>query len=572
MRRKHLLAVALVAALLHLSPQLHALTYAGDADNLAYDTMHIAGITGSGAIIGVIDTGYARTDHSTFYTSETDTTSRVTKLLYYNGSLTYTGHANGVAGVAAGRGDGEGGYVGVAPGAEVWSASTSGEDNDMRQAYLDMSTPDGEGKRCKIFAVSLASPTADHGLYSIDAFVDWMATERGALVCLGSGNSPDYIAVPGGSYNVLTVGGVTAELNAVTDSSGRGPTLDGRSKPDVVAPSSKLLVPDHVGVDAWYRNPGSYTSASQPFAPGTAALLHQVVEEHGMTWDARVAKVNIMNSATKLAGWTHSNTQPLDNAQGAGMINCEWAVYQTLAGEQSPGDVIGRGWDLATVTGSVSNTYHITNTAKSEFYIAATLNWYRYLSVTDDNLLGHNWHIDKFENLNLYLYRESDCALVAQSTSAIDSVEHIFFHVDQTDTYALTVDLVGPGSRSDNYALAWFTLIPGDANGDGIVDGADLAVWQRHYDPLGLSLPTWVKGDWNFDNIVDGADLALWQQNYNPLGYYEDGDLGDFPTMGETLQSLGVVPGVVPEPATATMLALAASGLACMRRRRRAKR
>jgi hypothetical protein len=38
-------------------------------------------------------------------------------------------------------------------------------------------------------------------------------------------------------------------------------------------------------------------------------------------------------------------------------------------------------------------------------------------------------------------------------------------------------------------------------------------------------------GDWNEDGLVDSADLALWQQNYDPVGH-------------------------TPEPATLALLAL----------------
>ena len=57
-----------------------------------------------------------------------------------------------------------------------------------------------------------------------------------------------------------------------------------------------------------------------------------------------------------------------------------------------------------------------------------------------------------------------------------------------------------------------------DPNGDGKVDGADLAFWQRHYDPLGANDNTWFHGDWNLDGRVDGGDLALWQRGYDPVG------------------------------------------------------
>jgi hypothetical protein len=62
---------------------------------------------------------------------------------------------------------------------------------------------------------------------------------------------------------------------------------------------------------------------------------------------------------------------------------------------------------------------------------------------------------------------------------------------------------------------------PGDANEDGKIDGADLAIWQQNYDPLGLKGDnnTFWKGDWTLDHEISGADLAIWQQNYAPLGY-----------------------------------------------------
>ena len=57
----------------------------------------------------------------------------------------------------------------------------------------------------------------------------------------------------------------------------------------------------------------------------------------------------------------------------------------------------------------------------------------------------------------------------------------------------------------------FYPSLPGDANGDGLVNNADYTVWANHYQqPLsGAS-----NGDFNQDNFVDGIDYAIWLTNY----------------------------------------------------------
>jgi len=57
----------------------------------------------------------------------------------------------------------------------------------------------------------------------------------------------------------------------------------------------------------------------------------------------------------------------------------------------------------------------------------------------------------------------------------------------------------------------------GDANGDGLVNGGDLAIYYLNYDPLGNNNNTFEMGDWNEDGKIDGGDLAIYQQNYKVL-------------------------------------------------------
>lgn len=56
-------------------------------------------------------------------------------------------------------------------------------------------------------------------------------------------------------------------------------------------------------------------------------------------------------------------------------------------------------------------------------------------------------------------------------------------------------------------------LIPGDANHDGYVDGADYVAWADHFLLTGQ---TWEDGDFTGEGVVDGADYIIWADNFAP--------------------------------------------------------
>ena len=95
------------------------------------------------------------------------------------------------------------------------------------------------------------------------------------------------------------------------------------------------------------------------------------------------------------------------------------------------------------------------------------------------------------------------------------------------------------------------TIIPGDANWDGFVDGSDATIlanyWQYGTD---MTVPnaTWEMGDFNGDHVVDGSDATLL------ASYWQEG------TPPEA--------AAVPEPGTIVLVLSALVGLALIRRRR----
>jgi hypothetical protein len=92
--------------------------------------------------------------------------------------------------------------------------------------------------------------------------------------------------------------------------------------------------------------------------------------------------------------------------------------------------------------------------------------------------------------------------------------------------------------------VGWQMPTKGDANLDGVVNGADYMILKRNIG--GLATATWTDGDFDFDGAVTGRDLGTLGANFGAV----------FPTG----------PAQLPEPLTAALLA--AGGLAVLRRNR----
>ncbi len=115
-----------------------------------------------------------------------------------------------------------------------------------------------------------ASGLDPNGTYSV-AFYGYHVTHLGQLnffLLHGKldGSMPETsISMPAESGSVLGVGATHWETDELEPYSGQGPTLDGRLKPDLAAPSVVSI--------ASSENPFNGTSAAAPHAAGAAALV-----------------------------------------------------------------------------------------------------------------------------------------------------------------------------------------------------------------------------------------------------------------------------------------------------------
>ncbi|MBN1579522.1 MAG: S8 family serine peptidase, partial [Anaerolineae bacterium] len=156
------------------------------------------------------------------------------------------------------------------------------------------------------------------------------AVAQGIVVCIAAGNSGPgsrTIGSPGAAADVITVG-ATDRSDGIARFSSRGPTADGRTKPDICFPGTDIVAARAANTSMGQPLGNHYTAASgtsmaTPHIAGLAALLLQANPD---LTPAQV-KTALMDTALNLG---------LDpNTQGAGRAQAEQA-FRAIQGEEPP--------------------------------------------------------------------------------------------------------------------------------------------------------------------------------------------------------------------------------------------
>jgi hypothetical protein len=303
------------------------------------------------------------------------------------------------------------------------------------------------------------------------------------VVCGGNisgGNGTSSVRGPGSAFNGVTAAWTNANFTRVNNDSAQAFTGDGRMKPDVSAPGTLMTLAN----DDWETQADWEVVSGCSFAaPHISGLMAQQMEagaNRGLSTDPLVVKATIMNSASKAVldeqgnAWEpasystisglYSTTQPLDPHSGTGQLDGLALSSQYLAGEMAPGLVGSVGWDLNTIQLGQSIEYEIDPNLIHGSTLTATLAWYRHVGRFDNgNTIvdaGDSFFVSQtLANLNLEILRNG--VLVAQSTSAVDNVEHLHIGVDRTAQYTLRVSGPSVFAVSEEFALAWYgTAVP----------------------------------------------------------------------------------------------------------------
>lgn len=286
-----------------------------------------AGLKGQGIKVAVVDTGLDDT--------HPDFAGRIVAMKSFVGDSARddNGHGTHVAGTIAGSGAKSGGkYVGVAPEASLYiakvlrangSGATSGVMAGIEWAVLE--------QKVQIINLSLGSAGPCDGTDALSTLCDEAVRQAGVVMCVAAGNEgPDEKTVgsPGCARFVITVGAIT-DNDQMARFSSRGPTADGRIKPDVVFPGVGIIAPQAVGTrlgtvieDGYVASDG--TSMATPHASGVAALMLQA----NPSLTAEQVKTQMLAAAVSIGA------QP--NEQGVGKVDAFIAYQKALSVSPPP--------------------------------------------------------------------------------------------------------------------------------------------------------------------------------------------------------------------------------------------
>lgn len=403
-------------------------------------------LTGLGQIIAIADTGLDTGVNDA--SMNPDFYGRIISIqdVLDDGAEDLQGHGTHVAGSALGNGSQSNGqYKGVAPESQLVFQAIAYADGSLEIPQNNVSSLFEPAYQlgARIHSNSWGG-TGDgrYNVYSKD--VDqFMWTHPDMLIVFAAGNSGvdnnhngvidlDSISYPGTAKNCLTVGAsennrgqifgytwgyvwgsdypvapiyndyMANNPTGIAAFSSRGPTDDGRIKPDVVAPGTYVISANSSvsdGGEAWGFVDEHYvymggTSMATPIVAGSLALIRQnYVDDLNITPSAALLKATLINGATDLKPGQYGNdvTAQPDYSQGWGLVNLKESLHPSSGSihfadnvELETGDAIEKNYYINTSSNPLKVTLVWTDYYGSEIAGGGLVNDLTLLVVKPD--------------------------------------------------------------------------------------------------------------------------------------------------------------------------------------------
>lgn len=331
------------------------------------------------------------------------------------------GHGTHVAGIIAGTGEGNSSYRGVSPGSaliglKVLNASGSGSTSNIIAA-VDWCITYRTTYNIRVINMSLGSSGSSDGTDTLSQTVN-KAYNEGIVPVVAAGNSGPKkytIGSPGAAANAITVGSMADPGEKgffISSFSSRGPTADGRIKPDLVSPGHNITSCGRSSSTSYVTMSG--TSMATPFTAGIVALM---IDAKPSISPSSVK--SILKSTTQ--DWGPSGA---DIDFGSGRLQGYEAV-KSAGGFSGTGPTVPLHYYVSdSLSGTGAYKDHSLSVTSTTFPIAVTL-------------IMPNWSSSTNPDFDLYLYNPSG-TLVAKSEGSTRQ-ETVTYTPTSTGTYKIRV-------------------------------------------------------------------------------------------------------------------------------------
>ncbi|WP_305064394.1 S8 family serine peptidase [Methanococcoides sp.] len=467
------------------------------------------GLTGSGQIIAVadtgLDTGFNDASMHDDLEGRIDTLDAWWEEYNDTGAEDNHGHGTHVAGSVLGNGNLSAGlYSGMAPEARLvfQALQYDGTNPKLTSGRLHIPTnlyslfQQAYDAGAKVHSNSWGSNNSNqYGNYTDSSqYVDsFMWDNPDLLIVFAAGNEggiTNKLTPPGTAKNALTVGasenyrpdkGTSSDnIDDIASFSSRGPTDDNRIKPDVVAPGTVISSTASSLVYSTDYTYMSGTSMATPLTAGTAALVRQYyVDNESISPTAALLKATLINGAADMG--------KSSIAQGWGRVDLESSLFPSSPRAMQYHDNISLG-----LTDSWSVSYHLNN---SSVPFKATLVW------TDQPATAF---VGKtlVNNLDLNI-TGPDGNYLGNGGDDTNNVEHVELLSPSTGWYTVTVNGTNVPQGPQPFAI----VLSGSFSSDEI---APASVTELTASDIGI---TWIKWTWNNPNDTDFNHTMLYLDN-----------------------------------------------------------
>jgi len=301
---------------------------------------------------------------------------------------------------------------------------------------------------------------------------------RDYVLSVASGNAggggANTVGSPAAAKNIITVGATETDYpENVTSFSSRGPTDDGRIKPDVCAPGQYIHSAQAGVVDGYVDMYG--TSMATPQNAGAAALVRDYYMQgfypsgtatpaDALTPSAALVKATLINGCQEMTGtrsdWNGEGVWP-NNAQGWGRLNLDRSLYfagdtRTVQVWDSPANLsTGQTW--TTTVDLLDGTHDLKVTLTWTDYPAATGASVTLINDLDLKVTAPDetvFYGNSFAGVNAgYSYADG-------SPDSVNTVEGVHLQPDYsfpadlpTGTYTITVTATNMAQPTSNFAV-----------------------------------------------------------------------------------------------------------------------